>query len=269
MYYLRAMNTTQLKSLYFIVALLFFGTISAQPTIVSPSDTIYAALDTLSLDGEVLTHWDVVNETGSTLTLMCSRNLVDTVSPFNYPYVYDSEAQEAAEGSYEKFCWGPLCYNFGTDASSTNSSMLVDIAPGETDTTFIAYFYAHDVVGTSTIEYCFHPVDNQDAGSCKSITYVVTAVSAIEDEVSGEVVFSAVYPNPLNGDGFVNYEIKPGDVGTVVFTDLTGQEVRREKDLVLKGKLQVSASEFAQGIGFCTLEINGVAVRTERFVVVR
>ena len=82
-------------------------------------------------------------------------------------------------------------------------------------------------------------------------------------------MFSAVYPNPLNGDGFVNYEIKPGDVGTVVFTDLTGQEVRREKDLVLKGKLQVSASEFAQGIGFCTLEINGVAVRTERFVVVR
>jgi len=269
MYYLRAMNKIRLKSLYFILAVLSVGTISAQPTIVSPSDTIYAALDTLSLDGEVSTHWDVVNETGSTLTLMCSRNLVDVVSPFNYPYVYDSEAQEAAEGSYEKFCWGPLCYNFGTDASSTNSSMLVDIAPGETDTTFIAYFYAHDVVGTSTLEYCFHPVDNQDAGSCKSITYVVTAVSTIEDELSSEVMFSAVYPNPLNGDGFVNYEIKPGDVGTVVFTDLIGQEVRREKGLVLKGKLQVSASEFAQGIGFCTLEINGIAVRTQRFVVVR
>ena len=263
------MKTSRIKNLFFALTVLCAGSLSAQATIVSPSDTIYAALDTMNVAGEISSHWYVMNETSTPMTLMCTRNLVDVVSPFNYPYVYDVEAGEVADGSYEKFCWGPICYNYGTDASSTNSSLLVEMAPGETNETFIAYFYAHDIVGTSTLEYCFHPVDDIAEGSCKSITYVITATAAIEDEILNPASFSAVYPNPLEGAGFVNYQLNQGDEGTVVFRDLMGKEIKRMENLVLSGTIQIDANEFSSGIGFCTLKVNGIAVRTERFVVVR
>jgi hypothetical protein len=152
------------------------NSVNAQPTIIAPSDTVFAALDTLNAlhSGEISLHWDVVNESNSEMTLMCTRNFIETVDPYNYPYV-QSMPEALVEGAYEKFCWGPICYNYGADASSQNPSFLVNLPPGATDITFIAYYYPHDVLGTTTIEYCFHPVDNQDAGSCQSITYVIDA----------------------------------------------------------------------------------------------
>jgi subtilisin-like proprotein convertase family protein len=150
--------------------------VSAQPTIVNYSDTIFAKLDTLNElhSGEISMHWALVNETNSAMTLMCTRSFINTVSPYNYPYV-QSLPENPVEGAYEKFCWGPLCYNYGTDASSsTNASLLVNLQPGATDNTFIAYYYPHNVLGTTTLEYCFHPVGDIAAGSCKQITYVIS-----------------------------------------------------------------------------------------------
>ena len=48
-----------------------------------------------------------------------------------------------------------------------------------------------------------------------------------------------------------------------------GKEIKRMENLVLTGTIQIDANAFSSGIGFCTLEVNGIAVRTERFVVVR
>ncbi|MAU77006.1 MAG: hypothetical protein CL831_09115 [Crocinitomicaceae bacterium] len=154
--------------------------VSAQPTIFTASDTVFVKLDTLNAlySGEISTPFDVVNETNSSMTLMCTRTFIDTVSPFNYPYV-QSLPDFPVEGSHEKFCWGPICYNYGTDASSSNASLLVNIPTGVTDNTFIAYFYPHNVLGTTTLEYCFHPVGDISSGSCQQITYVIS------DEIFG------------------------------------------------------------------------------------
>ena len=174
MYYLRTHVLYQTQNSRILAStFLLVGALSAQPTIIAPSDTIFAALDTLNElhSGEISLHWDVVNESNSEMTLMCTRNFIETVDPYNYPYV-QSLPESPVEGAYEKFCWGPLCYNYGTDASSTNSSLLVNLPAGATDTTFIAYYYPNNVLGTTTIEYCFHPVDDVAAGSCHQITYV-------------------------------------------------------------------------------------------------
>jgi len=175
------------------------------------------------------------------------------------------------EGAYEKFCWGPLCYNYGTDASSQNASLLVNLPSGATESTFIAYYYPNNVLGTTTIEYCFHPVDDITAGSCHQITYVVTATSAIENDLHnlGFSSIATVYPNPIDGAGWLEYDILRGAIGDVVFRDLAGKEIMRESGLVLSGKIAINSDELTQGLCFCTLEINGIAVRTERFVVVR
>jgi hypothetical protein len=263
---------TKLKSIILASTFLLVGAIAAQPTIIAPSDTIFAALDTLNEfhSGEISLHWDVVNESNSEMTLMCTRTFIETVDPYNYPYV-QSLPEALVEGAYEKFCWGPLCYNYGTDASSQNPSLLVNLPAGATDTTFIAYYYPNNVLGTTTIEYCFHPVDDVAAGSCHQITYVSTATASIENNLDnlGASSIATVYPNPMKGTGWLEYDILIGATGDVVFRDLAGKEIMRESGLVLSGKIAINSDKFAQGIGFYTLEINGIAVRTERFVVVR
>ena len=263
---------TKLKSIILASTFLLVGAIAAQPTIIAPTDTIFAALDTLNElhSGEISLHWDVVNESNSEMTLMCTRNFIETVDPYNYPYV-QSLPEAIVEGAYEKFCWGPLCYNYGTDASSQNSSLLVNLPAGATDTTFIAYYYPNNVLGTTTIEYCFHPVDDVAAGSCHQITYVSTATASIENNLDnlGVSSIATVYPNPMTGTGWLEYDILIGATGDVVFRDLAGKEIMRESGLVSSGKIAINSDKFAQGIGFYTLEINGIAIRTERFVVVR
>ena len=263
---------TKLKTLALSSTFLLVGALSAQLTIIAPLDTIFASLDTLNElhSGEISLHWDVVNESNSEMTLMCTRNFIETVDPYNYPYV-QSLPEALVEGAYEKFCWGPLCYNYGTDASSQNSSLLVTIPAGATDTTFVAYYYPNNVLGTTTIEYCVHPVDDVAAGSCHQITYVSTATAAIENNLDHLVASSiaTVYPNPLEGTGWLEYDIRIGDVGDVVFRDLAGKEIMRERGLSLKGKIAINSDKFTQGLCFCTLEIDGFAVKTERFVVIR
>ena len=272
---------TKLKTLVLSSTFLLVGALSAQLTIISTTDTIFASLDTLNElhSGEISLNWDVLNESNSEMTLMCTRTFIDSVSPFNYPYVLfnpdslllDPPVEFPVEGAYEKFCWGPICYNYGTDASSQNSSLLVNLQAGGTESTFIAYYYPYNVLGTTTIEYCFHPVDDVAAGSCHQITYVIDASASIENNQNrpGALSIATVYPNPLEGMGWLEYDIRLGEVGDVVFRDLAGKEIMRETGLVSRGKIAIHSDKLTQGLCFCTLEIDGFAVKTERFVVIR
>ena len=73
-----------------------FVSMSAQaqfsaPTLLGTTDTVYIDLDTLGAAGVVAVYWDVLNDTEETLDLMVTRTLVDTVSPFNYPFETDED----------------------------------------------------------------------------------------------------------------------------------------------------------------------------------
>ena len=106
------MICTKLKTFTFVLLMLAFGRLNAQLILTIPNDTIFIALDTLDT-GEIVEHWDVSNDTFMSLELMCSRNYLSTVTPYNYPYI-QSLPENPVAGAYEKFCWGPLCYNYGT-----------------------------------------------------------------------------------------------------------------------------------------------------------
>ena len=85
-----------MKKVHFVAwlwAVSFWGW--SQPTLLTETTSLVAGSsacleDLLELEIEVL------NETGSTMNLYVTRTLLDTVSPFNYPYVFGNEgAQEA------------------------------------------------------------------------------------------------------------------------------------------------------------------------------
>lgn len=252
------------------MGLVFFatGTVIAQPEVVLEAATVYVYLDDPASE-EISTHATVSNNQFGTIELMCSRVLTPVLAdPYNYPYVASTE-DSSVPGSYEKFCWGPICYNYGTDASNPNSGFTVDIPNGGTDTTFIAYFYPNGVTGTSIIEYCFHPVGNTAVGTCVQITYIVEESASVGQTHTEVAEISSVYPNPIIDKGSIDFVIPEGRTGEIIARDLTGKAVRRFSALNSEGRLIIDASDLSPGLYFTTLEIDGTATKTKRFVVAK
>jgi len=252
------------KFFQLLMGLVFFatGTAIAQPEVVLEAETVYVYLDDPASE-EVTTYATVSNNQFGTIELMCSRNYIDVVDPYNYPY------NPAGEGSYEKFCWGPICYNYGEDASNSNSGFTVGIPNGDTDSSFIAYFYPNGVIGTSTIEYCFHPVGNTAGGTCVQITYIVEQSADIDQPYIEEAEMSSVYPNPITSEGSIDFVIPEGRTGQIIARDLTGKSIRRFNSLNSEGRVLIDVSDLAPGLYFTTLEIDGTATKTKRFVVAK
>jgi hypothetical protein len=145
----------------------------AQPTIVADQTTLLADPDTMVAGSTLELHVEVSNETDAAMSLYVTRAFVDTVSPFNYPYSF------GVEGSYERFCWGPTCFNYGTDSSPLNAAFLVTLQPGQTTSTFRADFYPNGVVGESTLKYCFVPVSDPPLQACQELTFGLLSPVAV------------------------------------------------------------------------------------------
>ena len=123
-------------------------------------------------------------------------------------------------------------------------------------------------MGTSTIEYCFHPVGNENIGACATIAYVVSETADVS-EITGKYSHSDVYPNPVENSGRIDYTIPSGATGEIVTRDITGKEILRFTSLYSDGVVEIDATELSQGLYFSTLEINGTVTSTKRFVVAK
>ena len=251
-------------SLWMMVGVLLWGSAAtnaslAQATLVDAPDTVFVSLDTLDGAGDVAVQWDVVNETDSPLNLMVTRGLLATVTPFNYPYV------DGADGSYERFCWGASCFNYGTDASPENPAFLVNLNPGDTTSTFVSDFYPNGVVGTSTIRYCFHEVGAQSSGVCHAITFVVEGTVGVAETPLQSASVTSLSPNPATNAVTVSFD-RPIR-GALEFRNLVGQVHKTE--LVAENGLQqtFSLDGMSSGIWLVTYRVDGVAASTKRLVI--
>lgn len=233
--------------------------VRAQATLVDAPDTVFVALDTLASGGAVEAHWDVANETDSPLVLMVTRNFEDTVSPFNYPY------SSGESGAYERFCWGPTCFNYGTDSSPTNDSFLVTLQPGQSTSTFRSDYYPNGVEGSTTMQYCFHPAGEPLGGACHSVTFAAVATADVADWKPSKVGISSLSPNPATDEVVFHFE-KPAP-GMLEFRNLVGQVVRSE--LVFGGASvqRVDVADLSDGIWLVTYKVDGAAVTTKRLVI--
>ena len=231
----------------------------APATLVNAPDTVYVSLDTLSGVGVIDTHWNVLNETEDTLELMVTRTFLDTVSPFNYPYV------SGASGSYERFCWGATCFNFGTDASPANPAFLVTLEPGEETDTFISDFYPNGVTGTSTLRYCFHQDGPPSLGACHDITFVVDGTVGVATQEAVRPALTTMLPNPATDE--VSVRFSQAVSGVLEFRNLVGQVCRTERVQAGVTTQRFNVQDMADGIWLVTYKVDGVAVSTKRLVI--
>jgi hypothetical protein len=165
--YLAGMNRAGFLS---ALAVFCAAAATAQPTLVDPVDAVTGSLSNPD-DTELQAHWDVTNATDAPMGLMVTRSILQAVEPYNLPYT------AGAPGAYDRFCWGPLCYNYGTAASNPSGAFLVTLQPGETNTSFISDYYPAGIAGVTAFQYCFHPVGDIAAGACHTVLYCVDAAS--------------------------------------------------------------------------------------------
>ncbi|MGB1480604.1 MAG: T9SS type A sorting domain-containing protein [Flavobacteriales bacterium] len=236
----------------------FAGGFWGQATIVDAPDTIYVALDTLSGSGAVEAHWTVANNTDSPLSLMVTRNLIDTVSPFNYPY------QSGDPGAFERFCWGPTCFNYGTDSSPANAAFFVNLNSGLSDDSFRSDYYPNGVVGSTTLEYCFHEEGALAFGACHQITFVSVATASVEALSRKTPSIDRLSPNPATDLLTVTWN--NAETGVLEFRNLVGQVVKTEQVLGGVSSQHVNLDGLSDGIWLVSYKVGGVAVSTKRLV---
>ena len=224
--------------------------------ILDAPDTVHVSLDTLSTI-DVQAYWDVTNVGEESLDVLVTRSFMEMADPFNFPYVEDGP------GSYERFCWGPLCYPFGTVASADQGSALVTLAPADTNDTFKADFYPNGVAGVTTIKYCYQTPGNASNAVCHEVTFVVDATSDVT-ELSSSVACNLM-PNPATD--VVTLSMDRALDGVVEFRNLVGQVAMRERIQPGVTQQAMSLDGLTEGIWLVSVASEGRVLATQRLVI--
>ncbi len=213
-------------------------------------------------DAEIETSWDVINATGETVRLRGARQIISVVSPFNLPYVAGNP------GARDRFCWGEICFDYGTGQTPANNALLVTLEPGESTSTFKGLYEHMGVAGVSHFRYCFFDVDDTSIEICHEALYCIDADCAVNVQEMKEPVLTNMGPNPVQGRASFSYDFASltGERSVVIY-NMVGSIVRQFPINSAQGSVFISADEFDAGIYFYALMHNGVPVSTKKFVV--
>lgn len=233
----------------------------AQPTLVDPIEVFEGSLDNPE-NNEIAIHWDVTNLTSDTLSLMVTRSIVQLVSPYNLPY------NETAEGAYDRFCWGPLCYPFGTTSSFETAGFLVELLPDETDTTFIADYYPAGVAGVTAFNYCFHPAGNVDGGTCQLVLFCLDAENcALGVSDAQPLQTDPIFPQPISGISSFPYQLNGASSAQMRILDSNGKLVEQTTLYAQQGIVYLDAQDYSPGIYLISLTTEDGRSVSDRFIV--
>lgn len=234
---------------------------SQNPTMITPPEQVLGEAD----GDPLLAEWKVTNATEVAMTIYVERNFVQTVEPFNYPYV------AGAEGSYERFCWGGTCFPYGADSSPI--SLAFTLQPGDTtgvnaigtEEWFIADYYPNGIAGLSALEYCFIPTGQGMATTCHTVLYCVDNEECSVGVNDLQAEFSGFSPNPVVGLAGLSYTAPEG--GDLVLFDSMGRTVKRIPLNQGRGALWINGEEFDAGVYMYALDVAGSLSQTGRLLI--
>lgn len=214
-------------------------------------------------DDEIVAEWDVINAGSEAVVLRARREIIYNPEPFNLPY------DQNGSGARERFCWGPLCYQYGTAQTPATESLLVTIEPGQSNDTFKGLYEHMGVAGAAQFRYCFFDVNNGDTEICQDVLYCIDAAScALSVPTVKQPELSNMGPNPVIGRSAFNYDLGNTEgVREVVIYNMVGAEVKRIHLTTPLGTVFITADDFDAGIYFYALLVNGTPAATKKFVV--
>ena len=171
----------------------------------------------------------------------------------------------AADDSTQ-FCWGGLCYNWGTNLSSVSLAINPGVTVNFAAFGFHAIFNTKLSTMTRYVHYQFYDIADADDSTGVTIRYNSTVGINEMDKVGGTI--SNAFPNPANMSISVKYDINEfSNTGTIVFFDMLGKEV---KEVVLsdkKGTAKINVDDLNSGIYFYSFMVDGKAISTKKLVI--
>jgi hypothetical protein len=90
----------------------------------------------------------------------------------------------------------------------------------------------------------------------------------IDENPFSENVHFSVWPNPGNGDSFIQYDVTPiGKRASITAIDALGRKIRSFEPEALSGSLHVADLHLSPGCYFFVLESAGIPPLTRRVIV--
>jgi hypothetical protein len=243
------------KNLLFIAALFLGAGLFAQNLEIIEPTNLVTGDPTVTEDNTIAVYWDVQNNGDAPVQVRCRREIL-----------------VLQDGARERFCWGPLCYDWGTEMSLANGASLVNIPAGEFNSTFVGDYQHQGNPGTSLIRYCFF--NNQDPSEevCFDVTYCVDenmqncAVSV--EQISNESTSFQISPNPVANTARIDFNLPNWTPNSkVVVYNMVGEVMTEVALTRSQGAAQIDASELANGVYFYALVVNDQVLSTKKLVV--
>lgn len=158
------------------------------------------------------------------------------------------------------FCWA-LCY--GTETDIAPDPVLMP--SGATSNQLVLDFNTGGVLGESIIKYTVYDANN-GADASSFFVHYQTSPTGINSIAKSVAKFTNVFPNPASSNVTVSYATSAGQSSLEV-RNMLGQ-VKQIINLPATSKnYDFSVADYAAGIYFITLKVNGVNADTKRLVV--
>ena len=243
-----------MKKILLFVCITISSLAFGQLTLIDPVEL--ATGDVNNPDDNLLAvHWDIRNDGESTSRVRVSREILIQI-----------------EGTRERFCWGPLCYAWGAESSLEGPGFLVQMNPGEVNTTFVGDYEHNGFEGSSLIRYVFF--DNQDnsISTAYDVTYCVgtdpAACVVNVEEIPVDNYIGNITPNPIRTKANLNYQIDGyGSDSKLIVHNMIGEVMLEQRIGEPSGSLQLDLSEIPNGIYFYSIVNGNTPIGTKKLVV--
>jgi len=196
-------------------------------------------------DSQIAYHVTVLNTTSNPIDVNAERTVISDVA-----------------GSRNQFCWGPTCYPYAVDKSSTFETIP---ASGKNET-FIAYYEPRYNPGTAVIKYRFSLANNEFVNTSIEVTYDATQPTSIGERLNTVRLFQA---QPSATNGLTTFKYAVNDISDTQFElrNLTGQLVKTSKITALDGAIIFDASTLPKGIYIYSLRMGAKVESSNKLVV--
>ena len=127
-------------------------------------------------------------------------------------------ALSVVPGTMSAFAWAWLMFTPSVSISPDGDS----IHPGQTDSTFAAWYFPMGIPGTSWYRYCFFDQSNHSDSVCVVFEYRVAAVAGIENINENKI---SVFPNPSNGIFTLSFQHSLSEDLNITLYDAFGNSI--------------------------------------------
>jgi len=246
-----ASNTYAMKIIFTLAVLFLSVIVNAQfVELAGPVDTVIVNIADPAETAHL--YWNVVNVSGSTRMVGCSREMI-----------------VAVPGTEHQFCWDIICYPYSNINEATPVSDFVTVSDG--DSVLFAASYRHfGIAGMSVVKHCWFTTSGDSL--CFETRYCSDSscsVMASQNELEGGGEKFRVSPNPIASTAMVYIPPYTANGSRIELRSVIGQMVKSVAISSGSGIAVIGLDDIAEGTYLMSLVNPNGEMSSQRIVIRR